>query len=184
MDHPDISEIIRRSKLNDSQSFRQLVEMYQSFVFRVSFRLLCNEDEALDAVQETFLRVWKHLDSFRMDMRFTTWLYRIATNICYDRIKSLKRHNGHSSLTIGDLAVACPESDNPETMVINKDLARIIAGLTNDLSPKQQLVFTLSDLEGLEVQEIAIITGLSPGKIKSNLYCARQNIRTKLEKLN
>jgi RNA polymerase sigma-70 factor, ECF subfamily len=181
MEQQPINKLIILSKNEDLQAFRKLIEAHQSYVYRVSFRLLCNEDDAQDATQETFIRVWKHLKHFKSEMRFSTWLYKIATNICYDRIKAAKRRNLHVSFHIENARLLnMPSGENVESALINEELAIIIGHFTSLLTPKQKLVFTLHDLEGLEVSEIVIITGLSPGKIKSNLYCARQYIREKL----
>lgn len=177
-----LKEIIHRSRNNDADAFRRLVEGHYSFVFSLSFRLLCNHDDAKDAAQETFIRVWKHLTRYDDRVKFTTWLYKIAVNICYDRLKSMKRNSNHmaGSAEIQQLLVQ-PSADNPENTLINNDLAQIVRFFTDSLTPKQKLVFTLSDLEQMEVNEIKEITGLSPAKIKSNLYLARKFIREKLE---
>jgi RNA polymerase sigma-70 factor, ECF subfamily len=184
MNQLTVTNLIHRSRENDLEAFRALVEGHQSFVFSVAFRLLCNEDNAKDVAQETFIRVWKHLFSFKEEMKFTTWLYKIATNLCYDQLKSENRRNHHEVCAIEDSALFNIASDeNLEKTLINSELAKTIRFLTNQLTPKQKLVFTLRELEGLEIDEIKVITGLSPEKIKSNLYCARQNIREKLEKI-
>jgi RNA polymerase sigma-70 factor, ECF subfamily len=184
MQQQDISELIFQSRQQDLNAFRQLVEIHQPMVYRLAFRLLYNEDDARDATQETFIRVWKYLHRFDLTMRFSTWLYKITTNICYDRIRALKRRNNILSFDMDHaLLLNQPSSDNIETALIYQEMAALVKILTEELTPKQKLVFTLRDLEGLEVEEIVTITGLSPAKIKSNLYCARQYIRQKLEKL-
>jgi RNA polymerase sigma-70 factor (ECF subfamily) len=184
MDQQETNKLISRSKQNDLEAFRKLVGMHQGLVYSLAFRLLNNEDDARDAVQETFIRVWKHLQRFNEGMRFSTWLYKIATNICYDRLKAIKRQNSYLLFDIENARLLNqPSMENIEADYINSELAETIIYLTKELAPKQKLVFTLRDLEGLEVDEIVTITGLSPAKIKSNLYCARQFIREKLEKI-
>lgn len=184
MNQTTVAELIQRSRQNDLEAFRTLVDTHQAFVFSVAFRLLCDEDNAKDVAQETFIRVWKHIDRFNTEMRFTTWVYKIATNLCYDRIKSEKRRNNHEISNIEKSVLLSVASDeNIETSLINSELAITIRFLSNQLTPKQKMVFTLRELEGLEVEEIIEITGLSSEKIKSNLYCARQTIREKLEKM-
>jgi len=184
MQQDDVNDLIFRSRQNDQAAFRKLVEAHQHLVYSLAFRLLCNDEDAQDAVQETFIKAWNHLSHFNTEMRFTTWLYKIATNACYDRIKSLKRRNNTISFDIENIAlINRPSLENLETNIINNELAQLIKQLTFDLPPKQKLVFTLRDLEGLEVEEIEMITGLSARKIKSNIYCARQFIREKLENL-
>jgi RNA polymerase sigma-70 factor (ECF subfamily) len=184
MQDPALTELILLSKQCDAKAFRKLVAMHQARVFSLAFRLLCNEEDAKDIVQETYIRVWKHLDQYKTEMKFTTWLYAIATHLCYDRLKTLKRKGNFQPIDSENLNFKFFLADgNIETAVINSELAKIITLLTDELTPKQKLVFTLRDLECLEVTEIKTVTGLSAKKIKSNLYLARQYIRKKLEKM-
>jgi RNA polymerase sigma-70 factor (ECF subfamily) len=158
------------------------VENNQSFVYSIAFRMLCNSFEAEEIVQETFIRVWKNLKRFNNEMQFTTWLYKIAVNLCYDKMKAGKPFKNNVSIDFKNNVVFTIASlENTESQIINKDLAAIIIFLTDELTPKQKLVFTLTELEGLSNEDIAKITGLTPQKIKSNLYCAKQTIRQKLE---
>ena len=92
MEQKEIQALVERSRKQDASAFALLVAEYQTFVFRLAFRLLCNEEEARDMVQETFLRVWLSLDKYRPEFRFATWLYRVACNICYDRLRSAFRY--------------------------------------------------------------------------------------------
>jgi len=175
-----VKELIILSRQNDDQAFRKLVEAHQSVVYTLAFRLLCSDEDAEDVVQETFIKVWRHLDSFNTELKFSTWLYSVAAHECYDKLRKSKRK---SSLRLDDpdMIHEFISNENIVQTVINKDLLELISSLTRDLTPKQKLVFTLCDLEGLEVEEIKSISGLSSGKIKSNLYLARQYIRKKLE---
>ena len=171
-----IEDLVERSKQRDTAAFRQLVETCQPLVFRLAFRLLCSEDEAKDIVQETFIRVWLHLHKYDYRNRFSTWLYKIACNLCYDRLRKMKR--AATNIDLSELDV--PDDHNIEQSFANRDLKEWITALTHDLTPKQRLVFMLNDIEGLELEEIEKITGLSRAKIKSNLYLARQYIRRKI----
>lgn len=182
MHQSTVKELIVLSRQNDAQAFRKLVEAHQSMVYTLAFRLMCNEEDAKDIVQETFIKVWKHLDSFKTELKFSTWLYTIAANQCYDKLKKAK-HNYNLSLDNLNAISEFISNENIENTVINTELAQIISSVTNDLTPKQKLVFTLRDLEGLEIEEIESITNLSAAKIKSNLYLARQYIRKKIENL-
>jgi RNA polymerase sigma-70 factor, ECF subfamily len=182
MQQSTLNELVVLSRQNDARAFRQLVEAHQAMVFTLAFRLLCNEDDARDIVQESFIRVWKNLNRFNTSMKFTTWLYTIATNLCYDKLKSEKR-NTTIRLTNQNVLNGFISDENMEKTIINAELAQIITSLTNELTPKQKLVFTLSDLEGLGTDEITAITGLSAAKIKSNLFLARQFLRKRLENL-
>ncbi len=173
-----IHELIASSRLKDEKAFRIVVESHQYMVYRLAFRLLCNEEDARDAVQETFLRVWLNIAHYDMNRTFSTWVYAIAANHCYDRLKT-----GHHSIHLCSLELAeDTATDEMEHQMDNADLGARIARLTKRLPPKQKWVFTLCDLEGLSVEETAAITGLSAAKIKSNLYHARQAMRKELKK--
>ena len=180
MNQDKIRKLIERSKQHDRIAFRQLVETCQPFVFRLAFRLLCCEEEAKDIVQETFIKVWLHLQKYNNRNRFSTWLYKITCNLCYDRLRSMKWSpvNTVESINLSDLALF-DESDIEQT-IINSELIKYITALTYELSPKQRLVFTLRDIEELELEEVREITGMSNAKIKSNLYLARQYIRKRI----
>jgi RNA polymerase sigma-70 factor (ECF subfamily) len=160
------------------------VEFHQNYVYVVAFRFLCNDYEAEEVIQETFIRVWKNLSRFNQDMRFTTWLYKIVTNLCCDRLRSRKRTPHILPFDMENAALLNqPSTENIESALINRELADLIRFLTENLTPMQRIVFTLSELEELTVDEVVTITGLTPQKIKSNLYCARQAIRNKLTRM-
>jgi RNA polymerase sigma-70 factor, ECF subfamily len=184
MQQENIVEIIEKIRLGHSDQFRKLVEISQSMIYSLAFRLLCDEDEAKDIVQETFVKVWRNLNSFDTKMKFSTWIYTIATRLCYDRLRVWRRKSVFRIFTTeNEMQLDIPSLENVENEVINADLRRVIAKLTSGLSLKQKLVFTLSEIECLEIEEIIAITGLSAEKIKSNLYLARQSIRKKLERM-
>lgn len=176
-------ELIERCKKGDSNAFRELVEYFQGRVYVFTFRMLCNEEDARDVVQETFIKVWRSLAKYNSALKFTTWLYTIAANCCYDHLRKGKQRKQQVDIEQVKLACELLLQDNLEQKIINEDLAAVITRLTHELTPKQKLVFTLKELEGLDVNEISAITNLSPEKIKSNLYLARKNIREQLEKM-
>ncbi len=182
MTRDEINELIRKSRQNDFAAFQKLVEQYQYMVYKLTFRLLASEEDAKDMVQEVFIRIWEKLSTFNTNFSFSSWVYKIATNMCYDMLKS-KQYKEKKQVIELQAGIHNPELEagNVESGIMNRELAELIRFLTGELSPKQKLVFTLSDIEGLEVQEISEVTGLSPGKIKSNLYLARKYIRKRIE---
>lgn len=181
MDKCNLNELIEASKRNDNNAFREIVENYQSMIYSLCFRLMCDEEEAKDTVQETFIRVWMNLRRYNPERKFSTWIYTIATNLCFDKLKASKTHLQIKAIdeTLNDLM----SSDNIEQDLINAELVHLIVALTDTLTPKQKIVFTLRDLEALEIDEVCQITGLSAKQIKSNLFLARQAIRNKLGRL-
>lgn len=185
MTQQQITGLIEECRKNDHLAFQKLVEMHQNMVFRLAFRLLCNTEEAKDIVQETFIRVWRNLNKFDVQQKFTTWLFKITSNLCYDKLKSTKYRINNHSVDLDDSNILEPFSaDDIEGDYMNNELIKKIKMLTTELTPKQKLVFTLRDLEGLEISEIISITGQTAKKIKSNLYLARNQIRDRIEKLD
>lgn len=174
MDNQEILHLVSLGKEGDKRAFSVLVKFFQPKVFTLAFRMLCNEEDAKDAVQDTFIKAWMQLKTHQNDYQFSTWLYKIASNICLDKLKSSQRRLSVKISETNSFEIS-NEADT-ENNLINKDLADKIKAITNTLSPKQKMLFTLRYLEELEVDEIMQITGLSAVKIKNNLYLARQAV--------
>ena len=182
MDQTEIINIVNQCRKGDSSSFRLIVEEYQYMIYQLAFRMLCNEDEAKDIVQETFIRAWQNLSKYRSEIRMSTWLYTIATNGCIDRLRHKRNENTDTDMQ--EQLKYFASNENIEQHLINSEQAQLVLALTSQLTPKQKAVFTLHYLEELDTVEIQKITGLSAEKIKSNLYLARKSIRQKLELLD
>jgi RNA polymerase sigma-70 factor (ECF subfamily) len=180
MDQQAVKRLIELSIRGDHISFRRLVEMHQTFAWSVAYRLLNKQYETEEVVQEAFIRVWKKLSGFRKEMRFSTWLYKIVVNLCYDSLKAEKARKKYGDPDSTKELLTISSNDNIEKDMVNREQVDLIRMLTAKLSPLQKVVFVLSELEELPVDEIRAITGMSPSKIKSNLYCARREIREKL----
>ena len=171
-------DVITRSQCRDLAAFEQLVRKYQPYAFSLAMKFLCDEAEASDVVQDSFLRVWKNIDRYDPKQKFTTWLYKIVVNLCVDRFRALKRSRSIFLSRDRDLVMEdLPDERDWETMRSHEQLAEIIRTLSCRLSRKQRLVFTLRDLQDLTVEEVVEITGLSIGSIKTNLHYARKSIR-------
>jgi len=178
-----VQDDIEKSRMGDTAAFARVFQSSNGFAFRLAFRLLCDEDEAKDVVQESFIRVWRNLDRYDRQQKFTTWLYAIVSNLCLDRLRAKRRWMARFVRENPDNGIDnLPVEAGPDEQYSNHDLARIIRNLTQMLPPKQRLVFTLRDLEDLSVEEVADVTKMSAGAIKVNLYHARRTIRETLEK--
>ena len=173
----DIDDLIAKSREGNTEAFGMLVTQFRQMLFRLAFRLLCDVEEAKDAVQDTFVKAWLSLGRYDAKYSFSTWLYRIAANLCYDRMRAAVRRKTDSGFPVEHVDTFA----NAEAKLINEELISSITVLTGGLSPKQKMVFTLTDLEGLSAAEVHDITGLSPESIKSNLYLARKYIRENLK---
>jgi len=177
-------QLIEDAQKGDVMAFEKIVKDHQSYAYAIAFRFFCDEDDAEDVVQESFIRIWNHLKDFDSRMKFTTWMYKIVVNLCYDKAKSNKRRarvfaksNDNSSKN------DCVENFDIERDLTNKETAVLIKHIANGLSEKQRMIFLLRDLQDLTIQEVVDITGMSESAIKTNLFYARQNIRKKLARL-
>lgn len=174
-------DIISRCQQGDKEAFRWVVQTYQRMVFSLTLKMMCDEEEAKDMVQETFIRVWQSIRSYDPQKTFSTWIYTIASRLCIDR---LKRANRIVALPEDQLALRRFASENDSQQSLeNKEWVSIVRTIADGLSDKQRLVFTLCQLEGLPSAEVEQITGLDAKQVKSNLYVARQTIRKQLKKL-
>ncbi len=175
------SQILNQCISGDRNAFRVVVKTYQRMVFSLALKMLCNEDEAKDMVQETFIKVWQNLQKFDPKKTLSTWIYTIATRLCLDRIK---RQKNTYQLPDDDTALRnYATHQDGQTELENSEWVQLVTTITNGLSPKQKLVFTLIQLEGLESSEVEEITGMDSTQVKSNLYQARKNIKERLTKL-
>lgn len=175
------SDIISRCQQGDKDAFRWVVQTHQRMIFSLALKMLCDEEEAKDMVQETFIRVWQSIKGFDTQKTFSTWVYTIASRLCIDR---LKRARKVVALPEDELVLRRFASDGDEQLSLeNKEWVSIVKTLAESLSDKQRLVFTLCQLEGLPSAEVEQITGLDARQVKSNLYIARQAIRKRLNDL-
>jgi len=169
-------------KQSDTDAFRQIVKRHQGYAFALAFRILCESEDAKDVVQESFIRVWTHRAEYHADVKFTTWLYKIVVNLCYDRLRAKQRRE--KMFLRQDDRMGEPtemHSDNPEELAVNRDLAERILHLAAKLPEKQRIVFTLRDIHDQTIEEVAAIVGISPESVRTNLCYARAAIRTRLE---
>lgn len=174
-------DIITRCQQGDKNAFRWVVQTHQRMLFSLALKMLCDEEEAKDMVQETLIRVWQSIRTYNPEKPFTTWIYTIASRLCLDRLKRMSRI---VAMPDDELVVRrfATESDS-QRVLENQEWVSIVRTMAEGLSDKQRLVFTLCQQEGLSSEEAQEITGLDARQVKSNLYVARQTIRKRLTAL-
>ena len=175
----ELLKLISEAQRGDLQAFETVLKNYQYYAYTVAFRALTNDDDAKDVVQECFIRIWKNLGGYNAKIKFTTWMYKIVVNLCYDKLR--RRKTEYERNEVLDEQLICGE-DNPERLLSNKEQAEIIKHISDGLPEKQRMVFVLRDLEELTTDEVSQIMEISVESVKANLSIARKVIRTKLIK--
>lgn len=168
-------EIIDKASKGDRHAFRHLVDSHQRFVLLTARRFVYNLDDAADIAQEVFIKLWNNLADYNQNMKLTTWLYRIVVNQCLDMLKS-KPYRQRKAATSIDLHQETLSAFNTEKEMEEREFADIVHALCQKLTPKQQAVFILRDIEGLPVEEVMAVLSMNAGGIKSNLYHARKQM--------
>ena len=185
--------LLRRLKRGDQRAFAALVRTYQQRVFNMVFRMLGNREEAEDVAQDVFVTVFQSAANFRGDSKFSTWLYRVTINHCKNRLKYLKRRGRHMGRPLDEIAEhelargsgeAQPTFHSsiprPDDMAAGRQLERIIQQEMARLDEDHRLLLVLRDIQGLSYQEMADVTGLNVGTIKSRLHRARLALKEAL----
>ena len=172
--------VIRRVQRGDTDAFEALVAAYEKNVFNVALQMTGNREDAQDMTQEAFLKAYSSLSSFRGDSKFSSWLYRIVSNVCLD----FKRRQGRrpsSSLTVEDddgenvqLDIA-DESQSPEALLERKMTREAVRAGLQQLPDEQRQILLLREIQGLSYEEIAEAMDLEPGTVKSRIFRARKN---------
>lgn len=178
--------LIQAGQNGDAESFNQLVQIYQSRVYTLCYRMLGDGDTAADATQDTFLAAFRKLKSFRGGS-FRAWLLRIATNTCYDALRARKRRPTTSldaalnpdpnSSTASSFPEPHDQGETPDEFVLRRELSETIQQCMALLPDDQRLAIILSDIQGMNYQEIAEVTGTNLGTVKSRLSRGRARLR-------
>jgi RNA polymerase sigma-70 factor (ECF subfamily) len=177
------ADLVRLCQNGDMAAFEQLFYKHQDRVYGVAYRMTNNEEDALDLTQEIFLKAYQKIDKFKFSSAFSTWLYRLAVNLCIDELR--KRKRTANTMPLEEVANTgmdtCATMDTPEDHVISQDRERQIWNAINSLKEKERAIIVLRDIEGLSYKEIAEVLKCSLGRVKSRLHEAREKLKTTLE---
>jgi RNA polymerase sigma-70 factor (ECF subfamily) len=176
----DEAQDIQAAKRGDLAAFNRLVMAYQNTAYNVAYRILGDADAAADACQEAFLSAFKGIQNFRGGS-FKSWILRIVTNACYDQLRYKGRRPANSLEEVAEQpdysAKLVNGHERPEEYTLRQELSHLIQEAITNLPPEQRTVVVLSDIQGFAYQEIAEITGVSLGTVKSRLSRARMKLR-------
>ncbi len=168
--------LVERIKEGDREAFVEITRLYQKKVYLLAYSYLRNNEDALDVVQETFLRLYQKVNMFHTDKNFQTWLLQIAKNLCIDYYrKNYSRNKDYrSDKDVEEVNVPAWNDENSHSF---SDIKRVFAECLDRLTEKQRMIFVMKHYNNLEYKEIAQILRISVGTVKSLHFKAVQNLR-------
>ena len=181
--------LIRRAQRGDADAFEQLLLEHQKNVYNLCYRMAGNPDDAMDLSQETFLRAWRFLDQYQFASAFSTWLYRLCSNICIDFLRRRRRQQT-VPLTLEDAdgeeqTYAVPDAQPlPEEQVELKLTRETLAAAMAQLLPEHRAVLQLRVVNEMSYEQIADVLDIQIGTVKSRLSRARNQLKKILERGN
>jgi RNA polymerase sigma-70 factor (ECF subfamily) len=175
-EHDDIHFLVERIKEGDREAFMTVTALYQKKVFLLAFSFFRNREDALDIVQETFLRLYEKVKLYKTGQNFQNWLLQIAKNLCIDYYrKHYSRSNEYErDKPIEEMNLAARNENDP---LVESELNGVFSACLKKLSEKQRMIFAMSHFNQLKYSEIAQILGISLGTVKSLHFKAVQNLR-------
>lgn len=192
MEEAQEQALVERLKVQDEAAFNELVRLYDKRVFRLVLRMLGDRAEAEDVAQEVFVTIFKSIGGFRGESKLSTWIYRIATNHCKNRVKYLDRRargkkteldelSEHGALESASMASSAVVS-RPDEQAEANQIEQIVRAAIAELDEDQRELVILRDVENLSYEEIQEITGLVEGTVKSRLHRARLQLMKAVQK--
>jgi len=174
--HEDIYSLVRRIKKGDREAFMAVTHLYQKKVFLLAYSFFRNKEDALDIVQETFLRLYQKISMFQEGKNFQSWLLQITKNLCID---SYRRNHGRNGQIGFEKSIDQMDLSNPDerTDHLSSDIKEIISRCLKKLSERQRMIFVMKHYNNLEYNEIAQILNIALGTVKSLNFKAVQNMR-------
>jgi RNA polymerase sigma-70 factor (ECF subfamily) len=186
------SRLVERLVARDERAFNELVRTYQRRVFSLILRMLGNPAEAEDLAQEVFVQVFKAIGTFRGESKLSTWIYRIAINLCKNRTKYLRVRHADEQDELAEIDERVPLGaqgrsnvgavERPDEMMAGKQVEAIVQRAIQELEPSFRECLVLRDVEELSYEEIEEITGLPAGTVKSRIHRARALLREAVER--
>ena len=188
----DNYEIIKKAQSGDMQAFESLLKIYDRQVMNIAYSFRNSEEDAKDIYQEVFLRVFRSLKGFKFNSEFSTWLFRITTNVCitYQRRKtrhvhdSLDREISGSEDETAKLSDMISGDESTDSYALSSELSEHIQSAVDQLPPQQKLAFTLKHYEGYKIREISDMLNCAEGTVKRYLFTATNKLKDKLDFLS
>ena len=184
------AQLVRRAQAGDLAAYDDLVRRYQERIYSTVYHMTSNHEDAADLAQDTFVKAWQALGSFKGDSSFYTWVYRIAVNRTINFLNQRRNRTPHLSLNDLDVnvegdpeLVALVSESNPRKEATLAEIQQRLNAAMMKLSEEHRTVVILHDIQGLQHDEIATILNCNPGTVRSRLYYARQQLQAWLADL-
>lgn len=180
-------ELVEKAQQGDKKAFNLLVVRYQNRVAGLLTRYV-SRDDIPDIVQESFIKAYRSLASFRGESAFYTWLYRIAVNTAKNHLTALGRRPPKEDILAEDAesydaGTQLRETDTPENLVLSNELKRVVFETIENLPEELKMAITLREIEGLSYEEIAEVMSCPVGTVRSRIFRAREAIDAKIQPL-
>ena len=182
-------ELVALAKQGDQDAFAQLVEANQNKIYSLALRMTGNPEDGADLAQEAFLRAWRSLPSFQEESSFSTWLYKLTSNLCIDFLRKEKRRKAVvTTVSLDDDQDESPPLEvpdhrfTPEAEVEHRELRAAMSRALKVMSEEHRQILILREVEGLSYTEIAELLDVEEGTVKSRLARARISLRNILQK--
>lgn len=188
MEETDLN-LVKRTRNGDRDAFNVLVTRYQRKVYGICYGMVRNPDDAMDLVQDTFVKVYRNLERFQGNSSFYTWVYRIATNVCIDFLRKAQRKKTvdyddaiarDEDVEGDDMLLPSRMGINPARVLGRRELLEKINDALQTLSPAHRQIILLREVEGMAYQDIAETLEISIGTVMSRLHHARKNMQKAL----
>jgi RNA polymerase sigma-70 factor, ECF subfamily len=179
---PIETNLIRLAQAGDREAFGILVEQHQRYVYNLALRVVGNPQDAEDLAQEAFVRAWLAMANFRLEAQFRTWLFRIVTNLCYNRLPGLRRELSELG---EDCLAEVPDEPSPELDPVAgleaEETRSYLQEQINRLPESYRLLIVLRYQQNLSYEEIARVVSLPLGTVKTGLFRAKERLRQTLQ---
>ncbi|MEM1221300.1 MAG: sigma-70 family RNA polymerase sigma factor [Verrucomicrobiota bacterium] len=189
--HQEERKLIERAQAGDQAAFGVLFKTYYDRVYRTTYGILDDENEAKEATQRTWIKAWEHLERFNHRAAFTTWLHRITVNTAIDETRRKNRYWNRIKIAFSspladngetESSPIPPDTDTPAEALLRQDVNQNLRNALGQLPLDQREVFTLREFEGLSYEAIAETLEIKPGTVMSRLHLARKKLQTLLNK--
>jgi RNA polymerase sigma-70 factor (ECF subfamily) len=178
-------ELVARSQGGDLESFNELIVRWERPIYALAYRVIGREEDARDVCQDTFLRAYRALPGFKGQAKFSSWLYRIALNLCRDWIRRQRRapvSQMPEDVDVTELAAETEPTESIEDLVARRELSAIVEHAMAGLSEEQRTAIVLKEYHGMTFQEIADLQGCPLSTVKTRLYQGLSQLRRQLER--